>query len=151
MKEATVVRNPTSVRSVGRPSAVAQSSVDTRKSTPGRSPTSVSSVGKPSFEDLTLPSIRGLTRDRGVSELPSENPYSLKTLWWLTKFQGFSSALEFILKHQLCPEVIGHMSPERNLIITEIGTCFRIYHKALVDEKLESSTNVQRRGMPLRS
>lgn len=69
MKEATVVRNPMSVRSVGRPSAVAQSSVDTRKSTPVRSPTSVSSVGRPSFEVLTLPSIRGLIQDRGVNEL----------------------------------------------------------------------------------
>lgn len=66
------------------------------------------------------------------------------------KVTGFLIALEFILKHQLCPEVIGHMSPERNLVITEIGTSFRIYHKALVDEKLESSSNIQRGGMPLR-
>lgn len=72
-----------SVRSVGRPSAAAQSSVDTRKSTLVRSPTSVSSVGRPSFEALTLPSIRGFIRDRGVNESPSENPYSLKTLWCL--------------------------------------------------------------------
>lgn len=76
MKEATVVRNPMSVRSVERPSAEAQSSVDTRKSTPVRSPISVSNVERPLFAALTLPNIRGFIWDGGVNELPSENPYS---------------------------------------------------------------------------
>lgn len=68
MKEATVVRNPMSVRNAGRLLAGAQSLVDTRKSTLGRSPISVSSVGKPSFVVLTLPNTRESTQDRGVNE-----------------------------------------------------------------------------------
>lgn len=68
MKEATVVKNPMSVRNVGRPLAVALSLVDTRKSTLVRNPISASSVGRPSFVDLTLPSIREFIRDRGVTE-----------------------------------------------------------------------------------
>lgn len=103
MKEATAVRNPMSAKSVERPSAEAQSSVDTRKSTPVRSPISASNVGRPLFVALTLPNIRGFIQDGGVNELPSENPYSLKTLWWITmwednEIQGFSLVLEFILR-----------------------------------------------------
>lgn len=67
------------------------------------------------------------------------------------KVSGFLIGTRIHTQTPVMSRVIGHMSPERNLIITEIGTCFRIYHKALVDEKLESSTNVQRGGMPLHS
>ena len=56
------------VRNVGRPLAVAQSLVDTRKFILVRNPMNVSNVGRPLFVAHTLVNIKEFMQDRGVSE-----------------------------------------------------------------------------------
>lgn len=149
MKEATAVKSPMSVRNVGRPLAVALSSVDTRKSILVRSPISVSNVGKPSFVALTLPSIREFIRDRGgVNEetLPSESSYSYKFLWWLTNWE--SDIKGFLISTRIHTQRLSRATNDWTLVISEKPynyrnrrwlNCSKIYLKALVYEKLESS------------